>query len=360
MKFTELRFEMNLDTIQINYILGLGRSGTTLLIKELGKSQHVVSNPESLFILDFLYVHEPEKVLSPTEVSFFIKQIFKLKTGRFVHLDLWKIEREKLNKAIEEQSPINFKNLIKLVNLYSEIGLSTSDPKVIIDKNPPYTVHFEQLLKLDLNSKFIGIYRHYLDNIMSRNKFKLDAINHPYYHALMWSLYNESLLASAKKHPENLLLIRYEDFVNNPDEFLKRARNFMQLSMELKSVKDKTLVENLLHNLKSSEDKNEFLERCGKVFKEIDTQAIGKKNTQFTENQINNIHYICSKTASKLGYDSVNFKKPNLFQRIYISWFKIVLWAVEYKHHSYFRASHSRRNLVRTLAKPWTIFLNKS
>jgi hypothetical protein len=176
----------------------------------------------------------------------------------------------------------------------------------------------------------------------------------------MWSLYNESLLASVKKHPENLLLIRYEDFVNNPDEFLKSARNFMQLSIELKSIKDKTLVENLLHNLKSTEDKNEFLERCGKVFKEIDTQAIGKKNTQFTKNQINNIHYICSKTATKLGYETVNFRNPNLFQRMYISCFKVVLWAVEYKHHSYFRSSHSKRNLFRTLAKPWTLFLNKS
>lgn len=351
---------MRLEDIKINYILGLGRSGTTLLLKELGKSQHVVSNPESLFILDFLYVYEPEKVLSPSEVSFFLKQIFKLKTGRFVHLDLWKIDREKLNKAIEEQSPIQFKNLIKLVNLYSEIGLNTSNPEVIIDKNPPYTVHFEQLLKLDLNSKFIGIYRHYWDNIISRNKFKLDAINHPYYHALRWCLYNESLYKSAKIHPENLLLIRYEDLVNHPDGYLKKVRSFMHLSNELKSVEDKTLVENLLQNLKNTEEKKEFLEMHGKVFKEIDTQAIGKKNTKFSENQINNIHYICSKTATKLGYERVNFRKPNLFQRMYISCFKVVLWAVEYKHHSYFRSSHSKRNLIRTLAKPWTLFLNKS
>ena len=134
----------------------------------------------------------------------------------------------------------------------------------------------------------------------------------------------------------------------------------MHLSNELKSVEDKTLVENLLQNLKNKEEKKEFLEMHGKVFKEIDTQAIGKKNTKFTEKQINNIHYICSKTANKLGYESVNFKQPNLIQRLYISWFKVVLWSVEYKHHSYFRASHSRRNLIRTLAKPWTIFLNKS
>ncbi|NBX80934.1 MAG: sulfotransferase [Flavobacteriales bacterium] len=350
---------MRLEEIKVNYILGLGRSGTTLLLKELGKSQHVVSNPESLFILDFLYVYEPEKVLSPSEVSFFLKQIFKLKTGRFVHLDLWKIDREKLNKAIEEQSPIQFKNLIKLVNLNSEIGLSTSNPEVIIDKNPPYTVHFEQLLKLDLNSKFIGIYRHYWDNIISRNKFKLDAINHPYYHALMWCLYNESMFKSEKKHPENLLLIRYEDLVNHPEEYLNCARKFMHLSNELKGVEDKTLVENLLQNLKNNEEKKDFLEMHGKVFKEIDTQAIGKKNTKFTENQINNIHYICSKTASKLGYESVNFKQPNLYQRLYISWFKSILLIVEYKHHSYFRASHAKRNLFRTIAKPWTIFLNK-
>ena len=62
MKFTELRFEMNLDNTQINYILGLGGSGTTLLLRELGKNKSG-SNPESLFILDFLYLWEPKKRL---------------------------------------------------------------------------------------------------------------------------------------------------------------------------------------------------------------------------------------------------------------------------------------------------------
>ncbi len=350
---------MNLDKIQINYILGLGRSGTTLLLRELGKSKRVISNPESLFILDFLYVNYPIKKMKSGEITFFIDQIFSLKTGRFVSLDLWRIDKEKLLKSIQALPFVTFLDLIKLVNLHSEFGQKVIEVAFILDKNPPYTLHFEQLKKLDENSKFIGIYRSYLDNIISRNKYKLDAFNHPYFHALMWCQYNDALLSYRKHDPNKIHLIQYENLVENPDFHLIKARAFLGISSELREENVSTL-NGLLENLKSDREKEQFLEMHGKVFKSIDTQAIGKKNTKFTENQINNIHYICSKTATKLGYERVNFRKPNLFQGMYISCFKLVLWAVEYNHHLYFRSSHSKRNLIRTLAKPWSLFLNKS
>ena len=351
---------MNLESIKVHYILGLGRSGTTLLLKELGRSQGVISNPESLFALDFLYVFEPEKVLTTKEIDFFLTRIFSLKTGRFVHLDLWNIDKNKLREAIQAHSPIQFKNVIKLVNLYSEIGRKTLDPQIIIDKNPPYTVHFEQLSKLDINSKFIGIYRHYWDNILSRNKYKLDAINHPYYHALMWCLYNESLLKSKNKTPEMVLLIRYEELVNNPEEHLDTARNFMNLSINLKSQKENYLAEDFLLTLKNSDDKKQFLEMHSKVFNEIDTKAIGKKNENFTKNQINAIHFICNSTSQKLGYESERFHKPSHAQRILITWFKCVLWFVEIKHHAYYRASHKKRKLLKIVTQPWLLFHKKA
>ena len=356
MKFTELRFEMNLDTIQINYILGVGRSGTTLLLRELGKSKKVVSNPESLFILDFLYLWEPNKRLNHSELDFFFTTIFKLKTGRFVHLELWKIDKEKLSKEAKANPTIRFIDLIKLVNLNAEYGLNTLNPTMILDKNPPYTRHFNQLRKLDENSKFIGIYRSYLDNIISRNKFKLDAVNHPYFHALIWCQYNELLLEYAKQFPEKLKLMKYEDLASKPLENLQSARDFLNISSELKSKDEIPSLENLLNELSTKEEKNHFLEMQGKVFTKIDTAAIGKSTNPFSARQLNAVHFICAQTNKKLGYESVEFQKPDILQRLFIAWLKLFMSFVDLKHKVYYESNHKVRNLVKFTFKPWTIF----
>ena len=179
-----------LNDVEIHYIIGLGRSGTTLLLRELGKYEHVLSNPESLFVLDFLYVQNPSKIMSPKRISFFLERIFTIKTGRFVSLDIWNIDKNSLIESIKNHDYIRFIDLIKLVHLNSKFSLKKNNIRTIIDKNPPYTLHVEKLIKLDKKSKFVGIYRFYLDNIISRNKYRLDAFNHPYYHALTWCQYN--------------------------------------------------------------------------------------------------------------------------------------------------------------------------
>lgn len=346
---------MNLDKIQINYILGLGRSGTTLLLRELGKSKRVISNPESLFILDFLYVNDPKKKMKSGEITFFIDQIFSLKTGRFVSLDLWRIDKEKLLKSIQALPFVTFLDLIKLVNLHSEFGQKVIEVAFILDKNPPYTLHFEQLKKLDENSKFIGIYRSYLDNIISRNKYKLDAFNHPYFHALMWCQFNDALLSYRKHDPNKIHLIQYENLVENPDFHLIKARAFLGISSELREENVSTL-NGLLENLKSDREKEQFLEMHGKVFKSIDTSAVGNKTIPFSSHQINAIHAICSKTSIKLGYEPINFSTPSYFVLFQIKWFQLLLFFTESKHKFYYYSSHRTRKWMKLIVKPWSVF----
>jgi hypothetical protein len=346
----------NLDQIKIHYIIGLGRSGTTLLLNELGKSVQVISNPESLFILDFLYVQDPKKMMSSKEVDSFLEQIFSLRTGRFVNLDMWKIDRNQLNEAIKKMHFVRFIDLIKLINLYSTFGLKTSEPLFILDKNPPYTLHVEQLNKLDDGSKFIGIYRSYLDNVISRNKYKLDAFNHPYYHALTWCRYNEELLKCHAKFEDSIQLIKYEEFVKNPDFYLSKARIFLGIPNELRTTKDSTLNE-LLKTLDSEKEKQQFLEMHGKTFNSIDDESIGKKNVPFSLNQINCIHAICSETSIKLGYEPVLFQKPQLNVRLQIRWFKLLVYFVERKHFLFYKSSHQTRKWFKYFLKPWTIFI---
>jgi len=346
---------MNLDKIQINYILGLGRSGTTLLLRELGKSKEVISNPESLFILDFLYIYDPLEKMKSGEITFFIDQIFSLKTGRFVSLDLWRIDKEKLLKSIQALPFVTFLDLIKLVNLHSEFGQKAIEVAFIIDKNPPYTLHFEQLKKLDENSKFIGIYRSYLDNIISRNKYKLDAFNHPYFHALMWCQYNEALLYYKENDPSKIHLVQYENLAENPGFYLNESRAFFGISSQLCEENASTLNE-LLENLKSDREKEQFLEMHGKVFKTIDASAVGKKTIPFSSHQINAIHAICSKTSAKLGYEPNNFSTPSYFVLFQIKWFQLLLFFTEMKHKFYYYSSHRIRKWMKLIMKPWSVF----
>jgi len=350
---------MDLATIKVNYILGLGRSGTTLLIRELGKSKHVVANPESLFILEFLYLFKPKQDLNHSEIDFFLKTIFKLKTGRFVHLELWKINKEKLSNEAKSQPTIRFIDLVKLVNLNAVNGLNTENPKTVLDKNPPYTMHFDQLKVLDKNSKFIGIFRSHLDNIISRHKFKLDAINHPYFHALIWCQYNDFLLKKSQEYPDNLKLIKYEELAQNPNRNLNTVRDFFGITSDLKNSDEIPPIENLLSELATKEERNQFFEMHGKVFTKIDTAAINKSNP-FSAKQLNSIHFICAQTSEKLGYEKILFQKPSINQRILIGLFRSVLLFVEFKHKRYFKSNHSIRKFFKYVTKPWLLVINKS
>ncbi len=351
--------ETELDDVKLHYIIGLGRSGTTLLLRELGKSKHVLSNPESLFILDFLYVQNSIETMTPGEISFFMERVFTLKTGRFVSLDIWNVDKTRLIECIKNQTYIRFIDLIKLVNLNSKFGLKKNNVRTIIDKNPPHTLHVEKLIKLDDNSKFIGIYRSYLDNIISRNKYKLDAFNHPYYHALIWCRYNEELLKSKELFHDKIHLVKYEELVENPEFYLSEIRSFLNIENE-QQIEETSRIEELLNSLKTENEKEQFLAMHGRAFQDIDNKSIGKKTIPFDSKKINAIHWICSGTSLKMGYEPIAHSCPNFAIRFQIMFLKFHLFVVEFKHHFFYRSSHKTRRYLKFVFKPQSILFNKS
>ena len=347
-----------LNDIEIHYIIGLGRSGTTLLLRELGKYKHVLSNPESLFVLDFLYVQNPSKIMSPKRISFFLERIFTIKTGRFVSLDIWSIDKNRLIESIKKHSNIRFIDLIKLIHLNSKFA-QEKNIRTIIDKNPPYTSHVEKLVKLDKKSKFVGIYRFYLDNIISRNKYRLDALNHPYYHALTWCKYNEELIGLKNTYKYKIHLVQYEKFVVKPEMHLSEIRSFLGIKNDEQAI-DNSNLEEIINGLKTDIEKEEFLKMHQKAFQEIDKTSINKANVPFDSKHLNAIHWICSKTSLKLKYDLVPHSKPTIATQVQIQIFKLILFFVESKHHLFYRSSHRTRKYLKFLLKPQSIIFNKS
>ncbi|MBM3186919.1 MAG: sulfotransferase, partial [Bacteroidetes bacterium] len=325
----------------------------------LGKYEHVLSNPESLFVLDFLYVQNPSKIMSPKRISFFLERIFTIKTGRFVSLDIWNIDKNSLIESIKNHGYIRFIDLIKLVHLNSKFSLKKNNIRTIIDKNPPYTLHVEKLIKLDKKSKFVGIYRFYLDNIISRNKYRLDALNHPYYHALTWCKYNEELIRLKNNYEFKIHLVQYEKFVGNPEMHLSEIRSFLGIKNNEQTT-DNSNLDELINGLKTKNEKEQFLEMHQKAFQDINNSSIGKTEAPFNSKQINAIHWICSTTSSKLGYNKLPHSKPNIAIQTQIKILKLILFFVELKHHLFYRSSHRTRKYLKFLLKPHSIIFNKS
>lgn len=340
-----------MNSLNLHFIFGLGRSGTTLLQKELGKMNGVIANPESLYLLEFLYRIPKNKALTSTEIDAILERMFALKTGHFVSLDLWDIDKIGLRSYLKQEENVTFFTLVEAINRFSKAGQKVEHPQVIFDKNPPHTLHIPKLLTFSDNGLAIGIYRHYWDNILSRFEYRLDAIRHPLYHALIWVKYNTELRQQAKKFPTRLKLVGYEDFVQNSEKQLVDLQHFFGLNQQRGNSDEQALMSHLLEKITDEKEKAYFMKMHGKVFQPIDAAAVGKKEHPFTPTQVAAIHHICGELAEKLGYEKVPGGAIPIKERLLIGYFRLHIALLHRIHCFYYQSPLWVRKLGRTVRR---------
>lgn len=307
-KFTEkiLKEKMNSKTTQsflpdIAFIVGMGRSGTTLLTNMLNSNPTIIACPENEFIIhSFPTFYSKNFNDSKVVDSFF--DMFNQNFNRVI--SIWKPGVE-LKQDISELTDKNFGNACKLA--YLNYPLSQKDKKNVswvIDKNPSYSLHIDTLNKIFPEAKFIIIVRDYRDNIISRKKYSDE--NVPLHKlAADWNYYYERIFKSLKKKNLPYHLIKYEDLASNPTDSLKslcsylnvpyseQMLNFQDLSKELK----KHAVENI------SKEKNEKIQRMhSNLEKKVNTERVNAFINELKPSEIGFLDYACEKLALKFGY----------------------------------------------------------
>lgn len=294
---------------QIAFMVGMGRSGTTLLTNMLNSNPQIIACPENEFIIHS-YRSFIQKDFNDVKVVDSFIDMFNHNFNRVI--SIWK-PGTNLKRDIVNSNDKSFGNVCKLAYLnypisqkdLSSLQVAKENVQWVIDKNPSYSLHIDVLKQIFPRSKFIVIVRDYRDNIISRRKYSDE--NVPIHKlAAHWNYYYERIFKSLEKSNINYHLIKYEDLVSQPTDSLKllcsyidvpysdQMLNFQELSKEMK----KHAIENI------SKEKNEKIQRMhSNLDKKVNTERVNAFVKELKSDEIAFLDWACEKLAVKFKYE---------------------------------------------------------
>ncbi|MGZ4159050.1 MAG: sulfotransferase family protein, partial [Bacteroidia bacterium] len=218
----------------------------------------------------------------------------------------WEFDIEKTkNKIIEiiQEGPISYGDLCKTI--YKEFrvnGFDKSSSSILIDKNPAYTLFADKLAQYFPEAKFIWLVRDYRANVLSRKQNAYLKSPKVPYNAIRWKIFNMIAYRFYKKNKEKVLLLRYEDLVNDHDASMRKVFSFLNVN-EKDVVKDAPPAEMNTSGFEiSSEHKKYFAKKYSDLGRPINSGRVNAWQTELSKKEITECDAICADFASVFGY----------------------------------------------------------
>ena len=316
---------MNSNSPKIFFITGRGRSGTWLLQSLLDSHSKICVAPEALFIKNLHPSYKGINKWTKDTIQQFVDDLF---------LDAkiplwWNLEKEETLSYLNKHSRADYKFAEYCKLVYSLFASKKGkDENVLLgDKNPEYTLFQKDMLQIFPNSKIIHMVRDPRDNIPSYQKVSFD-LNNPGALAYRWNYYNKAFLDAKKSYPNNILLIKYEDLLQQPEQTLKSICDFIDVPFNDSILKSH-----------SKEGKSVFSWN-EKIQSPIDASNAFKWETLENNNTQNHyISKICNKLINYFSYKNYKHNNPPLkfnfylgvLQGIFISFLERCFYILPYK-----------------------------
>ncbi len=277
--------------IPIFFIVGKGRSGTTLLSTILDSHPEVASATESRFLLILWQRYKNLKKWSPEMAEEFYKNLMlDLQVKK-----LWnfKDDFKKVLRELPEETQAS--DLIKIVYLYRESNFPKEKIRFIVDKNPMFTLFVDKIKVIFPEAKFYRLVRDPRDNITSHIRNYKD---HCGVLAHKWLGFNQLLDKFEEKHKNDFFTQRYEDLILD-------KKHFFETFEELSNIKGLDQLEEKRLGFKDQFEQN-FDERLKDQHKAsvkpLDPNKIGHYKTKLSPEQVKSIENICFPYAEKYSY----------------------------------------------------------
>lgn len=280
------------------FILGRGRSGTTLLSKILNNHSDIAVAPEGFFAYSLRGKYQNASWDARTIQAFLsdLKLENRIKT--------WNLDFERLESSLKQLANPSYHKVCKAVYEQYAEKIGKPDPEWVVDKNPHYALFPNAILQTFPESRALFLCRDYRDNILSYQQVpfdtsKTDAL------AYRWYYSNKHLLAASEKHLKRGKWISYEALTREPEKQIRNICRFLGVTFQDQMVK-----------FYQSEDPN-FYGRFYQWFSEtknpIHTGHQNKWKHKMGGNDTSVADAICQPFARQLGYlpcktEQQNFK----------------------------------------------------
>lgn len=279
--------------IPMFFIIGKGRSGTTLLQTLLDAHPHVLIPLESRFVIHLKSKYENVKRWSEEKILEFYHDLFtdiKFDT-------LWQVDKERLKRELlASAGNADFPLLCKIAYLNYLSVFDKKGIKLIGDKNPIYTIFIDDLLRIFPGSKFIHLVRDHRDNLHSHiNVFPVK--NVPFL-ARKWKFYNEEAERLKSWYPQAVFTVKYEELVSDPATQLQKVCSFLNIEF----------IPGMMEFYKGT---NKVYERLGlyidkyhsNILNPVNRSKVDVWKTEMKEEHIRAADHIAGEYAKRYGYE---------------------------------------------------------
>ena len=249
---------MKIESLKDNpiFIVGVPRSGTTLLRLILTSHSRICIPPESTFFIDLAEKYDSDNILR-NNTKDFIAELYENKK-----FQEWNIDKSYLEQKLEENQPFSYSECISLIY---ELYLTKNSSSACIwgDKNPTYIYNIDSIFQYFPQARVIHIVRDLravyasLKKI-SENKLWGENSSNFTIHSVS-DMWNKALDISINyKNDKRFCLLKYEDLVSQPQKEINKLCQWLNLDFEreMLSFHQKNVDKNLVpkHRLKWHEN----------------------------------------------------------------------------------------------------------
>jgi len=283
------------------FIVGRGRSGTTLLQNILDANESMILPIESRLIIHLKNKYLNTQNWTDKKIDDLIVDLYKDK----IFNSYWDISKKTIHDALKSynKEELTFPIICKIIYLKFPSIFAKSNIKLIGDKNPIYSVFIPELLEVFPNAKFIHIIRDYRDNVVSnRTSFGRKSAG---ILAYGWLSFNLQIEVVKKNNTAMFFTLRYEDLVKNAEPIIKELCIFLGLEYSI----------NMLHfhesisKVKTQQDIEALSTIHKNLDKPINANQIDKWKTKLTNPELEIIDFICASYGEKYDYIATTNKK---------------------------------------------------
>lgn len=287
--------ENSTDQNKFHFIVGIGRSGTTLLMSMLNAHPAIQATPEINFFNFFSAQWESKKHFSEADKKLVMQFVLRYKNHNFsgFGFDLGHFEDMESN---------SFNALYR--NFYSSFtyGGERKESHVFFDKNPINSLYLERVIRLFPGSKFVFLLRDPRAGYLSRKQKVNFRSTNIYFNAYRWLLYNQEVLKYKTQYPEKFFILRYEDLVSDPEHEMRRMATFFDFDYDERMLRFHENVTKNSFQKAASENQERALTKYSDLSKPVNTSRMNAWETELNAEEIHIIDAITSPLASAFGY----------------------------------------------------------
>lgn len=287
------------------FIIGVGRSGTSLLQSMLGAHPAIGFLPETQFLRKYCFSTRSKKLIEKKGSGFFRQKLRD--DASFARLQI------RPEDCVLDQTPVS------IIGVYGQIlkkYLLGRNKTIPGDKDPRNLDFIKEIHQYFPDARILHIIRDPRDVVLSRTKAEWSKRWPFFLHACMYDVQ----LTRGRKWANRLFKdhyreIFYEDLLEQPEEVLKEICNWLNCAYDPAMLRYQDTAKSLV----ASSEMQWKKETLGPLLK----KNKNKWRTELTAYQVSLVERICTPALRQLPYKKADVEGVSGMQRLKIAFFLI-------------------------------------